>query len=176
MGKLTSEQKQQREEFLLWVEREMEMRRINNDILADVGGVSPSLVSMTLGRQLRTLYGPKFVRAVAITFNLSEAYVFEKAGLIEGPAEEMTATGIIAEAARGLTIEDKQKTLEYIQFLKLKRQEQDEKKNDLAGRVNRLSNSGQRQVLNAGLAVAAVRQPQDQRQPTGRPLPTPPDF
>lgn len=158
MAKLNAGELQQREQFLQWVEREMHYRGINRSALADIGGVSPSLVSMTLDRQLKTVYGPKFVRAVAIAFHLPEASVFERAGLISGPAEETGPTGIIAESAKDLTQDEQKKTLEYIEFLKLQRAEKEQKKNDLAGRINNLSASKRSKILNAGLVLSAAQQ------------------
>jgi len=158
--RLTPDQQNQREEFLIWVETEMDLRGINAGMLAAEGDISPALVSMTLGRKLSTGYGPKFVAAVAAAFNLPEIDLFQRAGLVAGPAEESGAPAQIAESARRLTADNQAKLLEYSEYLYIQQEQKRQANNNLANRINRLDPLSQQRIVAAGDALARTKSSQ----------------
>lgn len=172
---LSPQEIEKREAFLLWVEEEMGLRRLKAAHIADRGEISPGLVSMTLRRQLKTYYGPKFVRAVALAFDLPEGEVFARSGLVAEDAEESGAPAIIAEVAKKLSRKSQTELMRYAKYLEALEPEDEEENNsdrdELVRRANNLDHPTRLRVIAAAQTLKLSQAKKLTSPSGGRPRP-----
>jgi transcriptional regulator with XRE-family HTH domain len=133
-----------REDFITWVVDEMKRRGLNRNRLAIAGEMSNSLVTMVLNGDSGP--GPVFCRGVARAFNLPEQEIFQRAGLVAGPAVATGTPGRIAEIAARLDEDAQAELLRYSEYL-LKERPTDEA---LINQAKSLTPAGRKKSIETG--------------------------
>ena len=150
------------EAFIEWVIAEMKRRGLNRNKLAVAGEMSNSLVTMVLNQD--SGIGPVFCRGVAMAFNLPETEVFQRAGLVAGPATESGVPAMIAEIAARLDEEAQAELLRYSEYLLNQRPTNSE----LLDQAKNLTLSGRKKSIQTGQALSIVESTQGHNPPGGR--------
>jgi transcriptional regulator with XRE-family HTH domain len=103
--------------FVTWLTTEMETRGWNNSELARRAGLVPSAVSQVIAGNRGP--GPDFCRSVARALSLPPEMVFRRAGLLPGlpGPEEDVMFGELLDVMRNLSVDERERLLEYALFL-----------------------------------------------------------
>jgi len=103
--------------FISWLENELEKRGWDRAELARRAGLATSTVTRILNQERRP--GPEFCRAIAKALGYPQWFVFFKAGLLEDSPNdfiEKAEAHTILRLLQLLPPEDRREILEYIQF------------------------------------------------------------